>query len=277
MVMSENKTTPAAGISWPSLKKDNLPFGYLLWQLFLREMRVRYLSLKLGFAWAIFSGLVQALTIWLLFRAVLGAANANRSFAVDLMIGFLAWNFFRRTISLSSVLFQSNEHILRLAKFRRMVLPISLILTDLTHFLGTLILMMPLFFWFGGSLGWGVFWLIFPVMLLGLLMTGLVLALGVLGVYYKDAKYAVDAGLQFFFWVTPVMYNIDNLNVSEQVAWLLRLNPLTGLFEAMRDIVASGTLSHPVSFMVAAVLSLLIFALGTWIYKRKGALMIDYL
>src|SRR6266508_5112762 len=79
----------------------------LLWNLTLRELRGRYKRTALGFGWSLLNPLATMLIFTFVFRYVLrvqpdpGDPSGLEVFALWLLCGILAWNYFAGSTSAS--------------------------------------------------------------------------------------------------------------------------------------------------------------------------------
>jgi lipopolysaccharide transport system permease protein len=107
------------------------------------------------------------------------------------------------------------------------------------------------------------------------LALGLGVLTGTLNVFFRDVGYAVGLALQFWFWLTPIVYPASI--VPEAMQRVLAWNPLTPLVMALQGIVVQGvwpaweTLLAPAAFAVAAA------ALGWGAFVALSADLVDEL
>ena len=104
---------------------------------------------------------------------------------------------------------------------------------------------------------------------------GLGITLGVLFVFFRDVGPALAILLQFWFWLTPIVYPIDIL--PEAVRSWLQWNPLVGVMGAMQSIFVFGHWPHWPGLIPAAVLGPLLCLLGLRLYRRHAGEMADQL
>jgi ABC-type multidrug transport system fused ATPase/permease subunit len=115
---------------------------------------------------------------------------------------------------------------------------------------------------------------------------GLALALSVWNVYFRDLEYLVGIALQFWFYASPIVYPLSQVEdaLADRPAILLdlyRLNPMTQFAEIYRDLLYD--LRAPSLGAVAYVIgcALVSFAIGWTAFPpplgpaRRGALMAE--
>src|SRR5258708_3884546 len=92
---------------------------------------------------------------------------------------------------------------------------------------------------------WPVSWhlaLVFPgLVILLITLFGAATSLGILCARYRDLGSAIVSGLQFVFFLTPVIWTIDSAR-GTSFQWLVYVNP----FATLLDLVRNPLLSQPV-------------------------------
>ena len=117
-------------------------------------------------------------------------------------------------------------------------------------------------------------WLAIPIgAVIVLFVSGLSLAVASANAIYRDIEFVVAALLLPLFFLTPVLYSLDNLPGADTHPWLVDLiqwgNPLTPLVECFRaplflgEVPSTGDLVYlVVETIVALVLGALVFSVG---------------
>ena len=72
---------------------------------------------------------------------------------------------------------------------------------------------------------------------------GLGMNLGVLNVFFRDIGYFYSVALQFWFWLTPIVYSVNIL--PEKIRFLVSFNPLTNLATSERAFSTASSALHP--------------------------------
>jgi lipopolysaccharide transport system permease protein len=104
---------------------------------------------------------------------------------------------------------------------------------------------------------------------------GLGISLGVLNVFFRDVGQFFGIFLQFWFWLTPIVYPVTIL--PERFQSLMSLNPMAPLIAAYQTILVSGHWPNWQTLWPIAMLSLLLCALGFRLFKKHAGEMVDEL
>src|SRR5215216_2412866 len=143
------------------------------------------------------------------------------------------------TIANAMTALELRRPILLNMAFKRMLLPISAALTETVAFSSSLLLIIAMMAAYSVAPTWNVFW--FPLVLLVNLLLAIATAYAavLLGVWLRELRAFVTSFVRALFFLAPGL--VPLAETSEDIQDLLRLNPLTGLFEAYRDVFMDGT------------------------------------
>lgn len=195
--------------------RELFKYRELIKQLVLRDLKVRYKNSALGFLWSLLNPLVQVATITIVMKFVMRIDIPN--YSAYLLVGYLPWMFFQMALLDSSQVILLHRDLLRKVYFPREVLPISVVIANLIHFLLALVIFFAYlviyihFILHGSGLLITTLWLPILIAMQVLLIAGLAFFVSCLNVFYEDTKYMLMVTLNVMFYLTPVMY------VSEMV------------------------------------------------------------
>jgi ABC-type polysaccharide/polyol phosphate export permease len=215
----------------------------LIVNLTLRELRGRYKRSVLGWTWSLLNPLATVGIYTLVFKfffrigAPVGQPSGLTNYAVYLLCGLLAWNFFSSTIVGSMGVLVANAGLIKKVYFPREGLVLALVASNLVTFLIELAVLAVILVLVGNEI-W--FWI--PVVLLlvaiqTVFVTGIGLLLSVANAYFRDIQYLVGSILlQVLFYLAPIIYPIRFVYEATDGNMLLRrlytANPLVQLIEA---------------------------------------------
>lgn len=260
----------------------------LIINLVLRDMRVRYKGSALGYLWTQLAPLLLMLVFWFVFSRLLSSSISM--FPVFLIIGLLAWNFTNEAVVGGARSIIDSASLIKKVFFPREVLPLVSVLSSLLNFLLSLPMMLLLMAVVQfGTLGrlnfaWTIAYL--PVLLIiqTMLLTGLALLMSALAVRFRDFVHLIGILMQFWFFLTPVVYSIDSFNntvfgipLAVAIRWL---NPMASLIEFYREVLYGQAVNVPniptpglpalTSVLRVLVTAVSILALGYWFFQRRS-------
>lgn len=219
---------------------DLVRFRELLFELTLRDIRIRYKQAAMGVFWAILTPLVLFLSGWIL-RLAFGRLSGevpNDVVMAGIAVKSLAWAFFVGALAFGTASITANLSLVTKTYFPREILPLASVLTQLVDAaIGTLALAIALPF-FGVHLSAGFLWALPLILALVMITTGAVLLGSCANVFFRDAKHLVQLVLSFGIFFTPVFFSASNF--GEHGARLVMLNPLSPVLEGLRLALVEG-------------------------------------
>jgi ABC-2 type transport system permease protein len=209
--------------------KDLWVHRELLWNMTVKELKVKYKRSVLGFVWSFITPMIM-LAVFSLVFAILARGGGMSWFAVYLMSGLLPWLFFVSSLTQSVGSVVSNPGLVKKVYFPREVLPIAAVGANIFHFL----MQMLVFFGFLIIIRWhfSIYLLLFPVVLLLEIVFALGMALFVsaANVYLRDVQHFVEVATMAWFWLTPIVYTMGTLtSVAGRYTSLYLLNPMANI------------------------------------------------
>ena len=96
------------------------------------------------------------------------------------------------------------------------------------------------------------------------LVVGVVLLGSAVNVFARDIRIAIPLLMQLWLFLTPVMYPLENVEGALRTLYLL--NPMTGIVEMFRQILAYGEAPSMDLLLVAAIGALAMLVIGTWYF-----------
>lgn len=244
-----------------------------------REFQARYRSSMLGAAWTVLNPLAMIVVYTLIFsqlmQARLPGVTGEFAYSIYLCAGIFAWGLFAEIVGRSQTMFLDNANLLKKLSFPRICVPLVVIGSALTNF-AVILAIFLCFLLFSGNFPGVVVLAILPLLLLEVaLAVALGLLLGVLNVFFRDVGQLFGIVLQFWFWLTPIVYPASV--VPEVARPLIALNPMTPLMTAWQTIFVQGRTPEWDSLLPVALLAFLLGMAGLALFRRRGGEMVDEL
>jgi homopolymeric O-antigen transport system permease protein len=282
-------TSPTYSADFREAATEFWRFRELLYQLTLRDVRIRYKQAVFGFGWAIFMPLMIVFAGCLVRFTILRSSGDPlqlRTLA-GLSIKALAWAFFVGTINFAVSSLSGNMQLVTRVYFPRAVLPLSATLAQgFDTMIGAALLTLVLPF-LGVRPTPALVWVPVLLLLLFLFTVASSLFLSCANLFYRDVKYIVQVLLTFGIFFTPVFF--EPAMVGARLARLSMLNPLAPLLEGLRLAVVDGhnllvplvssagvTVWSPVYLLYAAVWALVGLAASITLFHRSEFVFAEF-
>jgi lipopolysaccharide transport system permease protein len=252
---------------------DLFRYRELFGSLFRRDLRAKYKGSVLGLAWSLAHPVVLMLVYLLVFSVLLKIQPANyEHYWLFLLAGLPVWVFFSTSLQSASRSLVENANLIRKVRFPRQLVPLSMVATQLVGFVVMLAIVVALSLVYVPEARETV-WLSLPLAALAIcLVAGLSLAVASLNALYRDVEHLVAALLLPWFFLTPVLYSLENIPGVEDHPRLVDLihygNPLTPAVEAVRDPLFFGEPPAAVDAVYLTVAAVAALALGAFVFSR---------
>jgi len=258
---------------------DICRFRGFIWGSVKRDFASRYRNSMLGASWLILQPLAQILVYTLIFanvmRARLPGVDTTFGYSIFLCSGVLTWGLFTEMVGRCQNMFIDNANLLKKLSFPRIALPVIVVLNACINFAIIFGLFSAFLIVSGNFPGWP-FLALLPVLCVQILFAlGLGMVIGVLNVFFRDVGQLFGIILQFWFWLTPIVYPLASLPAWVQK--LVMLNPMTPVINAYQTILVHAMLPPWGPLVPVFILSLILCFLGLWLFRRHAGEMVDEL
>jgi lipopolysaccharide transport system permease protein len=207
-----------------------------------RDMIGIYKQTVLGPLWFILQPLLMTATYMIVFGRIAKLPNGETPALLFYLSGIVLWNYFQTNVVHISNTFHTNAPIMTKVYFPRLVIPLSLLLSNFYKSMVQLALLAIIYVFYAitGKLPVAVhpneYLLLAPVLIM--LMAGMSLGVGLmvsaLTIRYRDLILVISFAMSLFMFVTPVVFSIAYLKPESQLGGILLYNPLSGILETFR-------------------------------------------
>lgn len=245
-------------------------YRQLLTALTARDLKARYRGSVLGFFWSLANPLLL-LGVYTLVFTVFFPTNVVQPYPLFLFAGILPWTFFAAATLESVTSISSNAGLIKKVMFPAEALPLVVVMSHLVHFLlalPILIIATLIFAWSADfHMRATIALLPFLVILQTLFVAGVALIVASVSVLFRDLRDIIANLMQLGFFVTPIIYLIDNISYRPLRA-LLRLNPMTTYVVSYQDILFWGHLPGTADTLLMIAYAFLSLSTGFAVFGR---------
>jgi lipopolysaccharide transport system permease protein len=258
--------------------KDVWRYRDLLWMFVKRDFVSFYKQTILGPLWFFIQPLFTTIIYTFVFGGLANLSTDGLPQPLFYMTGITAWNYFADCITKTSTVFKDNANIFGKVYFPRLIMPLSIVASNLVRFgvqLILLFMMMGYFAMHDASFTITPAILLFPllVILMALLGLGLGLIITALTTKYRDLAFLVTFGIQLLMYTTTVIYPLSS--APEKYKTLISLNPMTGIIEAFRyAFLGQGQISIN-TLGYSTVFTIVVMVLGVVIFNKTEKTFVD--
>lgn len=236
---------------------------FLVYNLILRNLKLRYRKSYVGIFWTMLIPAANALVYNVVFRYVMKVDIPN--YLIFILFGIVPWSFFATSITNGMESLVANQPVLNKVPIPSFTFVLADTLTAFTNFvLAIPVLSLVIVF---SEVPLNSYQLFLPVALILLLLQayGLSLILAYAFVYLRDLRHLMGILLQILFYLTPVLYKTTM--VPEQFQFALFLNPIAPIFQFFH--VAIGAEPFNIKFIIAPFISTIVILVVSFVVCKK--------
>jgi ABC-type polysaccharide/polyol phosphate export permease len=238
----------------------------LLYQMIKRDLLLRYKQTVMGFGWAVFNPLLNTIIFSVIFMRV-APIETGVPYPLFAYCGLWVWNFFASSLKFAVNSLTSNTNLITKVYFPREVFPLSTVIVSFVDFLVAAVVLVAMMAYYGVAPGVSILLLpaIMAVHVALTIATALVLAMS--NLFYRDVKYLFEVVVVVWMFISSVLYPIEL--VGGRVGALMRLNPMTPIIDAYRDVLLRGEWPPVAPLANVAVFSVVFLAVAWLMFHRS--------
>lgn len=101
------------------------------------------------------------------------------------------------------------------------------------------------------------------------------MVIAVLNVFFRDVGQTFTIIMQFWFWLTPIVYPINI--IPERFHVFLNLNPMASVIEASHAILVHGKSPEWITLIPSLIIGIVLILLGMRLFRKNVGEMVDEL
>lgn len=258
--------------------KDVWNYRDLLWLLVNRDFISFYKQTILGPLWFFIQPLLTTVMFTFVFGQMGGFKTDDLPQPLFYLAGITAWTYFSECLTKTSTVFLSNASLFGKVYFPRLIMPLSVVVSNLIRFGVQLLLffvVMAVYAFRGANfhITWAIS--LFPVLvlLMAFMGFGAGLIVSALTTKYRDLAYLVGFGMQLLMYATTVIYPLSS--APAKFKWIIIANPMTSIIETFRyAFLGKGTFDLA-SLGYTAIVTLVLMFIGIIVFNKVEKTFID--
>lgn len=254
----------------------------LLFLFVKRDVVTLYKQTILGPLWYLIQPLFTSIIFTLVFNNIANISTGVIPSFLFNLTGVTAWNYFKNCLVETSDTFKKNEAIFGKVYFPRVIMPMSIVVSNLLKFgIQFLILIgFYVYFFVNGlelKLGYNLILLPLLIICMGLLALGMGMVISSMVTRYRDLTFLISFGVQLLMYMSAVMYPVEVAinRLPNTISWVIEYNPMTSVIEMFRSIILGqeGVLIAKIGYLI--LVSLIVFLIGLVVFNRTEKSFID--
>lgn len=233
-----------------------------------RDLKVRYANSALGYVWTVLDPLLMSVVYWYLFTQVIDRHIGFPPYILFLVSGQLAFHWITGCINQSVGALRSESQMVRSSNVPRELWVLRVVLSKGAEYLFSLPVLALFALAYQRPPGKDLVYFPLAVILTITFTMGIGMILAPAAVLLKDLRSIVRILTRALFFMSPILYSVHDINKkrpgsAEIVGW----NPVTGIMTLYRSMFYPQELNwHYVAH--SAIVSVIIFVIGIWVFNR---------
>ncbi|MCO5936071.1 ABC transporter permease [Mucilaginibacter sp. RB4R14] len=261
--------------------KDVWSYRDLLLLLVHRDFVSFYKQTILGPVWFFVQPVITIIVYNLIFSNLAGIKTDDIPGPVFYLAGTIIWNYFAECLTKTSTVFKDNSAMLGKVYFPRLIMPLSIVFSNLIRFGVQLILFVVLLLYYmlsGYHIAPNIYIALFPflILMIAALGLGLGMIISAATTKYRDLAFVVSFGVPLLMYTTTVIYPLSEvIKKYPAYSWLIKFNPLTAVIETCRyGFLGKGAFSWDLLLYSSAVTIVILFT-GIVIFNKVEKTFVD--
>lgn len=248
----------------------------LIGRLSANDFKTKFAGSYLGIIWAFIQPVITIFVYWFVFEkgfkpaAISNAAGNEVPYVLWLIAGMVPWFFFSEALSGGTRALLDYSYLVKKVVFEIDILPVVKVISALYVHVFFLAFALILYVLYGYYPDLYMLQVVYYSFCLFMLVIGLSYFTSAIVVFFRDLNQIINIVLQVGVWVTPIMWNMDTMDISPILKNILKLNPLYYIVQGYRD-----SLIHKRAFWENTGMSIyfwcftiLFILLGNHIFKK---------
>lgn len=253
-------------------------YRYLILLFVKRDFVSFYKQTILGPIWYFIQPLLTTAIFIVIFNKLAGLSTDTIPPILFYLAGLTNWNFFAECINKTSSTFINNANIYGKVYFPRLIIPFSVIISNLINFCIQLLLFASILAYYylsGTEIYFSAKILLIPIITLniGILGLGTGIIISSLTTKYRDLRFLVTFGIQLLMYATPIIYPLSAM--PDKYHLYFKINPMTNLVETFRDIFFGTNLIDWNGLAYSLISSFLLLFFGMIVFNKVEKSFMD--
>ena len=257
--------------------KNFYKYRYLLYEIVRKNIKLQYRNSVLGIFWTFLQPLLTTIVLVVVFGGVFGANRAETvNYPIYLLCGRLIYEFFSQSTKRAMRSIMNSASVIKKVYVPKYIYPVSNVISNFVTFVISLLVLVCfiVYFYFFSDKPPAITGYAFlapvPIIILLILCVGIGLILCTLQVFFKDIEYLYEVFCMLLFYVTPIFYHIDQLNIANGFfKMVIMANPLYSITEMFRSCVLYGEMFNINHLLYALGFSLVSVVIGLFVFYKK--------
>lgn len=237
----------------------------LLWEFAKRDIKLKYRNSALGILWSMINPLLTMIVLTFIFSNIF--KNSIPNFPVYCLSGRLLYDFFSQCTNQCMTSITSKSALIKKIYVPKYIYPLSRVVSSFIIFLISLIPLIIIMIMTGISLNKMNLLIVYPLVNLLCIGTGIGLILATINVFFRDMQHLYSVVLLIIMYMSAIFYSADI--IDPKYMFIMRLNPIFCVISVFRDCILYGQITSRANWVLLPIYSVLSLVIGIFIFYKK--------
>ena len=236
----------------------------LVFSLAKNDFKTKYAGSYFGTVWAFIQPIVTICVYW---------------FVLWLIAGLIPWFFFQEGLTGGTNALLEYNYLVKKVVFNIRILPVVKVFSAVFVHAFFVVILLVIYTFMGYPPSLYALQLIYYSFCIFMLILALTYMTSAAVVFFRDLSQIINIALQVGVWVTPIMWDFNDLGLGGILQKILKLNPLFYIVQGYRDSLIGKVAiwEHPVLTLYFWVFTAAVFIFGTRLFKKLQVHFADVL
>jgi lipopolysaccharide transport system permease protein len=261
--------------------KQLFRFKDLLFLFVRRDFVAIYKQTILGPIWFFVQPVITALIFALVFGLFGSIPTEGMPALLFYMCGITMWNYFSDTLTKTADTFTANAGIFGKVYFPRMIVPLSIVMSNLIKFGIQFLLFAIVWIYYMVTTD-----IVHPnstialvpllIIMMGFLGLGCGIIISSMTTKYRDLKFLITFGIQLMMYASPIVFPLSLVTEKyPQFKYLLLANPITSIIETFKYGFLGVGIFNWYHLAYSLVFTLVVFFIGLIVFNKVEKSFMD--
>lgn len=239
-------------------------FQPLLYELVVRDIKVRYRKSFLGIIWTVLNPLLMMLVMVSVFSHMFRPSIEN--YPVYILTGQLVFNFFSSATNMGLNSIVVNASLIKKVYIPKYLFPLSVVMSCLVNFGFSTISMILVLLITRAPFHLTLLCIPIPLFYLFLFILGVSMVLAAVNVYFRDIGHLYGVIITAWMYFTPIFWSVDILPPLGRT--LLYFNPLYHYLSFFRSIIMHGIFPSVATNVLCLTMGIMSVGIGMIVFIK---------
>lgn len=242
-----------------------LKYRYLLQDLIMRDIKVKYRRSVLGLLWSILNPLMMMVVITAVFQNIFRIKIEN--FPIYYLTGSTIFGLFSEASNSAMTSVLNASALIKKVYIPKYIFPVEKVLFAFVNFAFSLIAVVLMFIVLRFQVTWTALLFFVPALYVLVFSIGVGLVLSATSIFFRDIIHLYSVLLMAWQYLTPIVYPYDAL--PDKIKQIMAFNPMYYYVDYFRQVVMYGKIPSLTFNLICFAFASSALLIGLHVFKKQ--------